>query len=86
MLRCLITPNICGIYDYLNKNHTNLFLKVPLYLGYATALADNGDNYKALDVIQSILFAGREMGGKELIEKDLFKNPPLESIKVENFS
>ena len=42
--------------DYLGKNKSNLFLKDQVYLGYSLSLSEKGDNYKALEIIQSLLF------------------------------
>jgi CHAT domain-containing protein len=72
--------------DYLGKNDRNLFLNDPLYIGYASSLAEYGANNKALGIIQSLLFPD---GTNEIEHQNLhglFDNPSLESIKADKLS
>jgi CHAT domain-containing protein len=71
--------------DYLGKNDRKLFLSDPLYLGYASSLAENGENEKALDIIQSLLFPD---GQTNLHNGNigLYSNPSADAIKADKIS
>jgi CHAT domain-containing protein len=72
--------------DYFGNNNRNLFLKDPLYLGYSSSLADNGDNNKALDIIQSLLFPDNRNELDNGNKAGLYENPSIESIKADKIS
>jgi CHAT domain-containing protein len=59
--------------DYLSKNDQNIPLKMRVYIGYSKALEDKGESEKALLVIQSLLFPGKE--------KNIYVNPSPEDLK-----
>jgi CHAT domain-containing protein len=72
--------------NYLKRNNSNIFLKDQLYLGYASALSDNGDYFNALDVIQSILFNDGVTENSDKAREGHFENPPIESVKADKIS
>ena len=71
---------------YLKNNDRDLLLKDPVYLGYSLSLAEQGDYYKALDIIQTMLFPddANENGGRN--ENLLYKNPDEALIKPDKIS
>lgn len=71
---------------YLNKNYHNLSLKDPLYLGYSSSLAENGDFYAALDVLQSLLFHAGNSGYEAGRSLAVYANPVIDSIKADRLS
>jgi CHAT domain-containing protein len=76
--------NMC--LNYISKNEHNLFLKEPVYLGYASLLTENGEDYKALEVLQSLLFGGRARENIQTAPSEKFLNPQVDSIKAEKYS
>jgi CHAT domain-containing protein/tetratricopeptide (TPR) repeat protein len=72
--------------DYLGKNESNLFLKDPLYMGYALALTEAGDSKKALDLIQSLLFPGEQPGINKARGYTSYENPAVGSVKSDRNS
>ena len=72
--------------DYLGRNSQNFSLNDPLKAGYASSLAKNGENYKALDIIQSLLFTDRKRGDESVSHDSLYANPAIESVKADKMS
>ena len=72
--------------DYLGKNKSNLFLKDQVYLGYALSLSEKGENYKALEIIQSLLFPRTAIDKEDVKITYQYKNPERELIKTDKLS
>jgi CHAT domain-containing protein len=72
--------------DYLRKNDRNLFLKDPVFIGYASSLAENGDMYAAIDIVQSMLFPNDNKTGENGIKTALYNNPDKEYIHPDKIS
>jgi CHAT domain-containing protein len=72
--------------DYLGKNNGNLFLKDQVYLGYSLSLAEKGENYKALEIIQSLLFPQASGDKKDAKIKWQYENPEISLIKTDKLS
>ncbi len=72
--------------DYLGKNESNLFLKDPVYIGYALALTEAGDSKKALNLLQSLLFPGNGPNISHPLEYSSYENPVVGSIKYDRNS
>jgi CHAT domain-containing protein len=68
------------------KSGRNLFFSDPLKIGYASSLSENGDNYKALEVIQSLLFSDGRNAGESVGHDRLFVNPSVDSLKAGKMS
>lgn len=75
---------ICQAYH--ERNDQNLYVKYRLKTGYASSLAENGENYKALDIIQSMLLPDGRMGFEPGNTDRLFANPSIESMKADKMS
>ncbi len=72
--------------DYLEENNRDLLLKDPVYLGYSLSLAEHGDTFKALDIIQSLLFQEVAAVENREVKEPLYKNPDEASIKSDKVS
>ena len=72
--------------DYLGRNKSNLFLKDQVYLGYSLSLSENGDNFKALEIIQSLLFPSGNGTGENAKTIHQFDNPEKGLIKTDKLS
>ena len=72
--------------DYLGKNKSNLFLKDQVYLGYSLSLSEKGDNYKALEIIQSLLFPQGAEYKEDLKVTYQYDNPEKRLIKTDKLS
>ncbi len=70
---------------YLDKNSYNLQLKDPVYLGYALSLAEKGEYYEALGIIQSLLFPELKSGDQPEGLSE-FGNPEITAIKADKVS
>ncbi|MDP3003127.1 MAG: CHAT domain-containing protein, partial [Bacteroidales bacterium] len=68
--------------DYITKNQQDLVLKDPVYVGYSLSLAEAGEPYIALEIIQSLLFSDY---GKNQVA-GAFDNPDIETIKPDRKS
>ncbi|MFZ2340248.1 MAG: CHAT domain-containing tetratricopeptide repeat protein [Bacteroidales bacterium] len=68
--------------EFLQDNREDFALKESVLLGYAQSLSENGENEKALGIIQNLLFEGREgtEGGSGL------ENPDPDLIKPTQWS
>jgi CHAT domain-containing protein/tetratricopeptide (TPR) repeat protein len=63
-------------FEFLQKNNQNLYLKNAVYIGYSRALEEAGEQGKALEIIQSLLFSNGED-----VRPSEYSNPPLETLK-----
>ncbi len=68
--------------DYLSKNDQDLLLKVLVHIGYSLSLTEAGEPWKALEIIQSLLFSNNEQ--KQAYGP--FDNPGIELIKPDKKS
>jgi CHAT domain-containing protein len=68
--------------DYLRKNDQDLFLKTAVYIGYSLSLDEAGEQKKALETIQSLLFSGQEYSPGA----GYYVNPAIEKIKPDSKS
>ncbi|TAL69643.1 MAG: CHAT domain-containing protein [Bacteroidetes bacterium] len=68
--------------DFLKKNEQDIGLKTSVYIGYSLSLAESGESDKALYIIQSLLFPGKELRS---VHERLY-NPGIASIKVDKQS
>lgn len=64
--------------EYVNRHKEDIELKGPVLLGYALTLSTNGDQDKALDVIQRLLF--------DAVPHPATENPALTSVKPGRWS
>ena len=76
-LECYVT-----CLDYLSKNQQDHLLKDPVYIGYSLSLVEEGEPYKALETIQSLLFP--DYGNNQSI--GTYDNPGIETIKPDKKS
>jgi CHAT domain-containing protein len=72
--------------DYLEKNNTNLFLKDQVYLGYSLSLSEKGENDKALEIIQSLLFTDIKGENAHFKITHQYDNPEKGLIKTDKLS
>ena len=72
--------------DYIGINNRNLTLRNPVYMGYSKALAENGELYSALDVIQSLLFPSGEPAAGNEEKPGLYPNPSIQYVKADKMS
>jgi CHAT domain-containing protein/tetratricopeptide (TPR) repeat protein len=72
--------------DYIGKNDRNLSLRDPLYMGYSRSLAENGELYDALEVIQSLLIPANDHEHNIENNTGLYINPPMGSLKADKMS
>ena len=66
-----------GCLNYLNKNEQDRNLKTDVYVGYSLSLAESGEEHKALQTIQSLLFP--DFGKSQT--NGIYENPAIETIK-----
>ena len=67
---------------YLSRNNQGLLFKTSVYMGYSLSLAKAGNSRKALEIIQSILFKGKEL--PDSIQT--LGNPSVESVKIDRIT
>ena len=67
---------------YIEKNSDDLALREPVMLGYSNALSQKGENLKALQIIQNLLFKGND----RLADYKSAMNPAFEDIEADNGS
>jgi CHAT domain-containing protein len=72
--------------DYLGKNNRNILLKDQIYLGYSSALAQKGETYQALDLIQAVLFPEDMHEIKQGGEYKKYDNPDISDITADRIS
>jgi CHAT domain-containing protein/tetratricopeptide (TPR) repeat protein len=68
--------------DYLQHNDQDLYLKTSVYVGYSLSLDEAGEQKKALETIQSLLFSGQESSEKT----GSYVNPAINKIKPDSKS
>jgi CHAT domain-containing protein len=72
--------------DYLGKNNRNILLKDQIYLGYSSALAQKGETYQALDLIQAVLFPEDMHEIKQGGKYKAYENPDINDITADRIS
>lgn len=68
--------------DYLNENQQDLYIKLRVYIGFSLSLSEAGEHYKALEIIQSLLYS--DYGNNQSIKT--FDNPVIGMIKPDRRS
>ena len=68
--------------EYLKINEQDLSLKISISIGYSLSLNEAGENIKALETIQSLLFQDKS----SVAEHGNYINPGIEKIKLDRTS
>jgi CHAT domain-containing protein len=68
--------------DYLKKNPNDLLIRDLVKIGYSLSLSEAGEQHKALEVIQSLLFNDHGTNSDSAI----YDNPAIENIKPDKRS
>jgi len=68
--------------DYLENNNENSVFRTSVLIGYSRALNEAGENQKALEIIQSLLFPGKILKSNN----DLFTNPDINGTKIDKIN
>ncbi|MEI6049517.1 MAG: CHAT domain-containing tetratricopeptide repeat protein [Bacteroidota bacterium] len=74
--------NYIKCIDYLKSNPQDLLLNDPVKIGYSLSLSEAGEPRKALEIIQSLLFADYEKNSVT----GIYENPAVENIKTDKKS
>lgn len=67
--------------NYIKKNEGDLLLRNLVYIGYSLSLSEAGEQNKALELLQSLLFAENAT-----LQYGTFDNPSIKSIKADKES
>jgi CHAT domain-containing protein len=66
--------------EYIRKHDEDVLLREQIISGYAQSLSANGEHYKALGVMQGLLFCGIDSGQHH----NAFENPDLSMLKADS--